>query len=204
MEKQVDKKHYSLGSYVHPERFASYSYQLREIEKASPRSVLEIGVGDGVIGDYMRRNTDISYTSVDIDPELKPDVVGSVLELPFADGSYDVVCAFEVLEHIPFESFGAAVAEMTRVARSRVFISVPHFGPPLRFLFKMPKFGLKFSWKIPYHPKHEWNGQHYWEIGKKGYPVKAVREVLEKHGRLVGDYVPFESQYHHFFILEKK
>ncbi|HEY0908357.1 MAG TPA: class I SAM-dependent methyltransferase [Candidatus Paceibacterota bacterium] len=202
--KQVDRDHYSFSSYAHAGRFASYYYQLREIHDAKPSSVLEVGVGDAVIGNYIRDNTDIKYTSIDVAADVNPDVIGSVLALPFEDKSFDVVCAFEVLEHIPFESFDKAISEMSRVAKGRVLVSVPHFGPPIKFLIKIPFLPeLSFAVKIPYHPVHKWNGQHYWELGKKGYSKRAVIEIMSKYGKVISEYVPFENQYHHFFILEK-
>lgn len=167
--------------------------------------MLEIGVGDGVVGNYMRDNTSISYKSIDVAADVNPDVVGSVLDLPFEDKTFDAVCAFEVLEHIPFESFERAISEMSRVARKNVLISVPHFGPPVKFLIKLPLLPeIRFDFKIPYKPQHVWNRQHHWELGKKGFTKKAVISVLNKYGRVVRDYVPFENQYHHFFILEKR
>ncbi|MEN9621727.1 MAG: hypothetical protein RLZZ67_161 [Candidatus Parcubacteria bacterium] len=203
--KQVDKDHYSFGTYAHPDRFASYFYQLRELHKVSPKTILEVGVGDAVIGNYIRDNTDIKYTSIDVAADVNPDVIGSVLEMPFENETHDVVCAFEVLEHIPFESFEKAISEMSRVARTHVMVSVPHFGPPLKLLLKIPFIKeIRAAFKIPYHPAHTWNGQHYWEIGKKGCSAKAIREIMSKYGTLVSEYVPFENQYHHFFILEKK
>lgn len=203
--KQVDRDHYSFGSYAHPDRFASYFYQLKELHEVRPTSVLEVGVGDAVIGNYIRDNTPaIKYTSIDVASDVNPDVIGSVLDLPFEDKTHDVVCAFEVLEHIPFESFEKALSEMARVARTHVMISVPHFGPPIKFLLKIPFIReLACAWKIPYHPRHVWNGQHYWELGKKGYSPKAVRSIMSRYGDVVKEYVPFENQYHHFFILKK-
>ena len=138
MNQQVNKTAYKFSRYAHLGRFVSYYYQLAEVLAFSPVSVLEIGVGDGVFRDYLKNNTEISYTSVDVAGDLNPDVVGDVTELPFADVSYDVVCAFEVLEHIPFERFEEALAELCRVARHAVILSLPHFGPPIKFLLKIP------------------------------------------------------------------
>jgi len=108
-----------------------------------------------VFGDFIKNNTAVAYKSVDIAEDLKPDVVGSVLQLPFADKSFDVACAFEVLEHLPFEQFDKAVGELCRVARSHIVISVPHFGPMLSFSLKIPFIPqLRFAFKIPFSAKH--------------------------------------------------
>lgn len=200
---QVDKTHYNFEKYAFEGRFVSYYWQLQEVLVREPQSVLEVGVGDRVFGSFLKNNTSVEYTSVDVANDLHPDVVGGILALPFADKSFDVVCAFEVLEHLPFEKFDHAVAELCCVARTHVVISVPHFGPMLSFSLKIPFLPqIRTALKIPFPKQHEFNGQHYWEIGKRGYPVSLIRNKLSMHGEIVRDFVPFGSPYHHFFVLK--
>ena len=54
-------------------------------------------------------------------------IEGSILDLQYADNTFDLVCAFDVIEHV--EDDTKAVSEMTRVAKKDgyVFISVPAF-----------------------------------------------------------------------------
>jgi hypothetical protein len=178
---------------------------LREVLALNPVSVLEIGVGDKVFGNFLKDNTAVSYTSLDVAEDLKPDVVGSILELPFEGKSFDISCAFEVLEHLPFEQFDKAMSELVRVARTHVVISVPHFGPMVSFSLKIPFLPqIQVAVKIPFPKKHIFNGQHYWELGKAGYPVRLIRKKLSAHGVLLQDFVAFNSAYHHFFILKVK
>lgn len=205
MKQQVDKNAYDFFRYAHPGRFVSYYHQLAEALALKPESVLEIGVGDGVFRDYLKNNTNISYTSVDIADDLHPDVVGSVTKLPFEDSKFDVVCAFEVLEHIPFEQFEKSLAELARVSRRATVLSLPHFGPPVKFLLKMPFLPeLSFALKVPFARKNVFNGQHYWEIGKRGYSQNKIKSILQKYFVIEKEFVPFENQYHHFYILKKK
>lgn len=202
--KQVDKKHYLFNRYCYPDRWASYYYQIQEIIALNPKNVLEVGVGDGVLKNYIKNNTNIDYKNIDIAEDLNPDIVCSVEKIPVADNSYDVVCAFEVLEHLPFEKFSSSLKEMSRVARNHIIISLPHFAPPVKFLLKIPFLPeIKFAFKIPFYKKHTWNGQHYWEIGKRGYSVAHIKSVIEKDFEITHHFVPFENQYHHFFILKK-
>jgi SAM-dependent methyltransferase len=49
--------------------------------------------------------------------------------LPFADGAYDLVTAFETLEHLPPELAPKAVAELCRVSNAYVLATIPSFGP---------------------------------------------------------------------------
>lgn len=52
---------------------------------------------------------------------------GSILELPFEDNSYDLVCAFDVIEHVEDDQLG--VNEMKRVCKAggMVVVTVPAF-----------------------------------------------------------------------------
>ncbi|MGC9605503.1 MAG: class I SAM-dependent methyltransferase [Minisyncoccia bacterium] len=202
---QVDKKSYSLRGYSQPERWVSYGSQLRTALDLEPESVLEVGVGDKVFGSYIKNNTNISYKSVDIALDLAPDIVGDVLKLPCADRSFDVVCAFEVLEHVPFADLDRALGELDRVSRRHAVISLPHFGPPVRFLLKLPFLPyFRLAFKLPYPKEHAFNGQHYWEMGKRGYPARKVREIIRRHFQIRREFVPFGSPYHHFFVLDKR
>lgn len=200
---QVEKSHYGFEHYAFGGRFVSYYWQLKEVLGIGPSSVLEVGVGDRVFGNFMKSNSAIAYTSVDIAEDTHPDVVGSILKLPFADKAFDVACAFEVLEHLPFEQFDQALSELCRVARTHIVISLPHFGPMFSFSLKIPLLPqLRLAFKIPFPKKHIFNGQHYWELGKRGYPVALIRRKLSEHGVLVRDFVPFGNSYHHFFVLK--
>ena len=101
--------------------------------------------------------------------------------------------------------FISALSEIARVTSRYALMSLPHFGPGMRVLLKIPFLPeIKFSCKIPWPQKHIFNGQHYWEIGKKGFPVSRIREELVKIFTIKKEFIPFENQYHHFFILEKK
>lgn len=202
--KQVAKDVYEFERYVGIDRWSSYYYQLREILVQKPARVLEVGVGDRVIGNYLKGRR-VAYTSVDIAEDLSPDVVADVMTLPFDDGAFDVVCAFEVLEHLPFEQFERALAELARVSKRSVLISLPHFGPSIRLEFKVPFLPrIRFAWKVPVPKTHVFDGQHYWEIGKRGYSARRIRTVLRRRFFVKREFVPFENQYHHFFVVEKQ
>jgi SAM-dependent methyltransferase len=89
--------------------------------------VLDVGSADGPSVGWLRGSG--MRTALDIDPRgLGPGgVCGSVLQLPFRDGCFDVVAAFDVLEHCRPES--AALAEVARVLTpgGRLLLSVPAY-----------------------------------------------------------------------------
>lgn len=203
--KQVDKSHYNIDNYCDASRFVSYYHQLKSVLDLKPESILEIGVGDMVFGNYIKFNTTIKYESLDIAEDLNPDILGSVEKIPCEDDSYDTIICAEVLEHLPFEKFSKSIGEINRVTKKYAIISLPHFGPPLKFSIKVPFIKeIKFAKKIHYPIEHKFKGEHYSEIGKRGYPLKRIKSEIQKKFKILKDFVPFENQYHHFFILEKK
>jgi ubiquinone/menaquinone biosynthesis C-methylase UbiE len=203
-KKQVDTSHYSFERYFYKGRWMSYWYQAKEIiSRPEILTVLDVGPGTVFLKSILTiHRPDISYSSIDVAADVKPDIVGGVTRMPIPDNAYDVVCAFQVLEHIEFDDFEIAVAEMKRVSKKYVFISLPHFGPSIELQFKMPFLPrIQRAVKIPFPKVHLFGGQHYWEIGKKGYSAQKIRSILQKHLTLIDEYVPFENQYHRFFIL---
>lgn len=201
---QVNKTHYQFEKYCYLDRWVSYYYQLRETLVLNPKNILEVGVGDKVFGNYIKNNTNIKYKSVDIAEDLAPDVISSVEKLPFKNNEFELVCAFEVLEHLSFYKFENILVELRRVSEKYIILSLPHFGPSIRLSFKIPFLKqVKLAFKIFFPKSHVFDGEHYWEIGKKGYSLRKIKSILKRYFIIKKHFVPFENQYHHFFILEK-
>ena len=206
MKPQVKPNHYFNKFYDSKERFISYWHQVNEIVRLEPDSVLEIGIGNGFVSKYLKER-DINITTLDFDPNLNPDRVGSVLDIPFGNNSFDVVACYEVLEHLPFENFSKALSEILRVSKSYSIISLPDASRVYRFNVQIPKIGeIKKLIVIPRmkNPVHKFDGEHYWEIGKAGYPLSKIIKDIQKTGfKVEKTYRVFEFPYHRFFIMKK-
>ena len=52
--------------------------------------------------------------------------------------------------------------------------------------------------------KHIFDGEHYWEINKDGYPLSRIVSAIESCGATVDKtYRVVDNPYHRFFMLVK-
>ncbi len=105
-------------------------------DSAAPQSVLEVGCGEGFVLRYLaERRPDWRLAGCDISAgavayarqQCPPSVslrVGNIYRLPLPPASFDLVICSEVLEHL--DDVPAALAELKRVSRGHVLITVPH------------------------------------------------------------------------------
>ncbi|WP_218208744.1 methyltransferase domain-containing protein [Acinetobacter sp. F9] len=206
-EVQVDADHYEFLKYVTLNRWSSYWHQINEVLNSGCEKVLWVGIGDGVPIKILRDNG-IKVTTLDIDNTLSPDIVGDITNLSFENHAFELCCAFQVLEHLPYEQSLIAINELNRVASKKIIISLPNQKPARKFILTFPyirqfKFLVE---KFFFKPKeYLFNGEHYWEIEAKKFSLNTVisdfgLKITNK--KLSKNYRLFENPYHHFFIWE--
>ncbi|MFI5626322.1 class I SAM-dependent methyltransferase [Nocardioides sp. NPDC051685] len=124
-----------------PRAWLRYDVVRRILDRLAPTTALEIGCGQGAFGARLARCADYLGVEPDFDSfvvahERITAAGGRVLNALSSDldpGTYDLVCAFEVLEHI--EDDKGALAEWVTHLRSggHLVLSVPafqeRFGP---------------------------------------------------------------------------
>jgi SAM-dependent methyltransferase len=86
---------------------------------AGARTALDVATGGGHVARRLRE-AGIDVVTVDSAPGMQPDVVSRSEELPFADGSFDVVACRVAAHH--FDDVPKAMSEMARVSRDRVIV----------------------------------------------------------------------------------
>ncbi|MBI5280394.1 MAG: class I SAM-dependent methyltransferase [Candidatus Solibacter usitatus] len=104
------------------------------IGEVGPATVLDAGCGEGEILVRGALPAGTHVVSLDLHPQSlaaarqrigqRRLVCGSTYQLPFASNSVDAVLCLEVLEHL--DQPERALAELSRVARQAVILSVPH------------------------------------------------------------------------------
>lgn len=203
---QVSSKNYFDITYDTNARWNSYWYQIYEVVKLGPKRVLEIGIGNKTVSDYLKK-IGVNVTTCDLDKSLNPDIVGDILNLPFKKDSFDVVLCAEILEHLPFKQVSSALKQIHKVTNKYAIITLPRFSLTNLYLgFKIipfiPKKQITYKIDLPF--SHKFDGEHYWEIGKVNYGLSKVRKTFIDNGFLIEkDYYPPENPRHHFFILSK-
>jgi 2-polyprenyl-3-methyl-5-hydroxy-6-metoxy-1,4-benzoquinol methylase len=154
--------------------------------RAAPRSVLDVGCGEGVLTHQWAPRVE-RIVGIDLeDPAIQaewakrqaPNLSYRVMKaesLPFAEGEFDLATAIEVLEHVPDPEH--TVAQMARVARGgHLLVSVPR-EPLWRGLNMARGAYLRDLGNTPGHVNH-WS--------KQGF----VR-LLARHGEVIERRSPF-------------
>jgi GT2 family glycosyltransferase len=118
-------------SFDHYSRYR-YVIELREAAFGSePIRLLDVGDPFGHVGELFPGDDTVS---VDLftegpGPPGHRRVIGSGLELPFPDGSFDLVVSHDTYEHIPDDLRRGFVAELLRVGRGPVLVVAPFADP---------------------------------------------------------------------------
>lgn len=195
---------YHSPAYDSKARFGSYWHQIQEVLPLRPESVLEIGIGNGFVSDYLRKRG-VAVTTLDIDPRLDADLVASTTAIPLSRNTFDIVVCCEVLEHLPFESLSDAMREIHRITTRRAVLSIPDCTRTCGFEIWIPWARRRqILLQLPYlrPPGHQATITHKWEIGTAGYPLQAVQECIRRAGfQIRTTYRVFENPYHRFFVL---
>lgn len=96
--------------------------------------ILNVGPGTGYTSELLEQFGRVKSIEYDLEcynlvkSKLSIDIeLGSILNLPFGDNSFDLVCAFDVLEHVQEDNIGAN--ELMRVCKTKgnVVVTAPAF-----------------------------------------------------------------------------
>jgi 2-polyprenyl-3-methyl-5-hydroxy-6-metoxy-1,4-benzoquinol methylase len=167
---------------------AGFERTLAELfAQAAPESVLDVGCGEGVLThQWAQALGERRIVGIDLDDEKlkaewatrqRPNLEYRTMlaeNMPFADDEFDMACAIEVLEHVPDPAH--TVAEMARVARRHLLVSVPR--EPLWRMLNMARGAyLTDLGNTPGHVNH--------------WSKRSFVRLLAQHGEVVEKRSPF-------------
>lgn len=126
-----DAAKYGTSNPVVQKLLARWMTELRGVLGTPTGSVVDVGVGEGFALERMLPGAGAVALEYRHDKAVAaarrlPSVAvirGDAGVLPFPDRSVDLVTSIEVLEHLP--TYDQALAEMARICRGRLVVSVP-------------------------------------------------------------------------------
>jgi ubiquinone/menaquinone biosynthesis C-methylase UbiE len=207
-EVQVSKEHY-YGEYDSYYRQLSYLTQYNLVQSLNPKSILEIGIGNSFLNNLLKING-FHVNSADLDIRLNPDIVCDIRSIPVGDEAYDVVVAFEVLEHLTYTESLKALTELKRIAKKNVIISIPYSCLYFEIVINIGLPYLDKQMSIPLRIPNflisgkSGNPEHHWELGRKKYSKNRFLNDLRRLEFQVDLSFHVMGNRKHFFIVLSK
>ncbi len=172
-------------------RYFSITKILLEIK---PKSILEIGPGEGTIKNIFEKYTE-KYQTMDLNKNLQPDYVSDVrVYNKDINNSFDCIIIADVLEHILFNELEKSLKNIFNYLKNEGYalITIPHRAS--YFLLMTPTYRPKVI-RIPtgfLNPKSFYrrfikrkiwiDPDHEWEIGDGKHSIKDVEGIIKKAG----------------------
>jgi hypothetical protein len=199
-------------SQLHLSQFINTYYQYRDLSECigPTGNLLIIGPGAGLDALVMRWKG-YKVTTFDIDETFAPDVLGSCHDMPmFKTGQFDAVIASHVLEHIPLHLLDCALSEISRVGRFAIIylpVAGRHAQISLKPDIRGKHMGLVMDlfryWERPSGDRLNFGGgQHYWEVGYRGFRVKDLTKRLTNQFRIIRHYRNWDWLPSYNFVLQ--
>ena len=204
-ERSAPRDLYFSDLYFSLHQLGSFAHQLHHIWHMRPRSVIEIGIGNGFVSSFLKR-AGIPVTTVDLNPALGPDICAPLDQLePHLNERADLVVCCEVLEHMPFSELDSNLDHL-QVAGDRLFLTLPSakrsYG--IGGIMNLPRLGprrIDLNFSVPCMRKME--ASHFWEVGSSRECLRgAIEERLRSRYSTVNTGRFAMNPYHVFYECE--
>ena len=201
----------------------SYFFQIKCIKNLDVNSILEVGPGEGFCATNLLRagyeyETMDFYNKESYDFEITYKEDLSNFDSKNHPKKYDLTCAFQVLEHFDYSRFKDNVRKLSDISKKYIFISLPYscigFSFNLRLHISqiinvdrrinlyLPTFKKNRKYREEYMKRYPW-AIHYWEIGRREYPLKRILNDLKSLNLSILNKTHGPNPYHYFLLCKK-
>ena len=190
-----------------------YYFLVKEVLRARPRQILEIGGGSGIIKNCLSALVE-EYLTLDINPQLGPDVLGDVRNHnPDLARRFPCIIIADVLEHIPFVDLAQTLRNLYRylIPGGEVLVTIPHRRSYFLFItptykhhiLSVPKGFLSLgSFYRRFIKRKIWiDPDHCWEIGDGKIDKRDVEASFKEVGFTIEMFM--KLLYVDFWVLKK-
>jgi len=184
-------------------------------------SVLEFGPGRGLFGNILKFYGMDYYSAdvVQVKGADKPDFLHSINDFPIGNQTFDLVCAFQTLEHNPPSEFLPHLEKMAALSNKYVYVSLPWHGRSFSWNIgiNLPKLAKNFMGSVVWprlvnkkrpHDQYAKDPNpyrfHWFEVGEPGFSKKEIKETAAKAGLKQVQSFHVEGFAYHYFILFEK
>lgn|SRR3990167_10441036 len=139
-----------------------------------------ISLGCGLAGASMQflveNRADFEFIGVDIDPEVKPDIIADITKLlPFKDEEFDLVYASHIIEHINNDELWTTLAEWIRILKVDGYLEI--YIPDITWACQKVIDGKIKDYmvlQVLYGSQ-----ENKWQFHKIGFTLKSLRDFVE-------------------------
>lgn len=171
--------------------------------------MLEIGPGPGLVTQALRQ-IGCTVKTLDLDPAIQPDYLLSVTDPNITGriGTFDLIIASEIFEHVEYRDFLTALQQLSVVSEYFILTLPDTNERSLTFGFRLrlPVFNNLtkiFKFRTG-RVSHTFDGQHYWEIGKKGSELHKIEYDIKQSGwNIISNFLNIDNPYHRCFVLKR-
>jgi len=147
-----------------------------EVGENGKLKILDVGGYKGLTAQFMNKD---SVKVLDVFDVAEDNyIMGDATNMNFGDDSFDLVCSFDVFEHIPREKRESFIKECARVSRIGFFIAAPVDDDQKLVSFAEKKANNIF--KTVNNEDHRWLKEHI----EYGIPTNGDIEAIMKKERL--------------------
>jgi Methyltransferase domain len=219
LDKAVDEKIINTGKFLSKAHLESYQLQMRTIRNLKDvKKVLEIGPGEAFCARNLRE-LGYDYHTLDFNDTYSPTIVADFSKYdPTSTERYDLTCAFQVLEHFPYNEFLTNLQKLRELSDKYVFISLPYscFGFSININFQLGQ-SLRLDKRLNFYLRtmltnrkyrEEFKKEfpwavHYWEIGRRGYKLSKVLGDIKSCNLKILKRFHSPNPFHYFILCEK-